>query len=142
MSWASKRQTTRIEDRAYCLLGLFGVNMPMLYGEGEQAFGRLQGEIMQTSDDHTIFVWREQIQDKKRWISRGLLASSPAEFANSGDISQYHSRLKNGLYYMTNKGLRIELPLLSIGDHVYFAFLNYQKSYSIVLYNDERVITF
>ena len=34
MSWASKRTTTRVEDRAYSLLGLFGVNMPMLYGEG------------------------------------------------------------------------------------------------------------
>jgi len=42
MSWASKRQTTRLEDRAYCLLGLFEVNMPMLYGEGNGAFTRLQ----------------------------------------------------------------------------------------------------
>lgn len=34
MSWASKRQTTRIEDISYCLMGLFDVNMPLLYGEG------------------------------------------------------------------------------------------------------------
>jgi hypothetical protein len=37
MSWASKRKTARSEDLAYCLLGIFGVNMPMLYGEGERA---------------------------------------------------------------------------------------------------------
>lgn len=46
MAWASRRNTTRIEDRAYCLMGLFGVNMPLLYGEGDYAFQRLQKEIM------------------------------------------------------------------------------------------------
>jgi len=38
MSWAANRQTTRVEDLAYCLLGIFNINMPMLYGEGERAF--------------------------------------------------------------------------------------------------------
>jgi hypothetical protein len=38
MSWAARRQTSRIEDTAYCLMGLFNINMPLLYGEGE--FGR------------------------------------------------------------------------------------------------------
>lgn len=42
MSWAARRQTTRPEDIAYCLLGLFDVNLPMLYGEGAKAFIRLQ----------------------------------------------------------------------------------------------------
>lgn len=46
MAWAARRETTRIEDRAYCLMGLFGVNMPLIYGEGEGAFQRLQKEIM------------------------------------------------------------------------------------------------
>lgn len=46
MSWASRRRTTRVEDTAYCLLGIFGVNMPLLYGEGERAFTRLQEEIV------------------------------------------------------------------------------------------------
>ena len=57
MSWAANRQTTRVEDEAYCLLGLFGINMPMLYGEGNKAFMRLQQEIMKTSDDATILTW-------------------------------------------------------------------------------------
>jgi Heterokaryon incompatibility protein (HET) len=44
MSWAASRKTTRSEDLAYCLMGIFSVNMPMLYGEGgEKAFLRLQG---------------------------------------------------------------------------------------------------
>lgn len=42
MSWASGRVTSRTEDTAHCLLGLFGVNMPPLYGEGHNAFIRLQ----------------------------------------------------------------------------------------------------
>jgi hypothetical protein len=42
MSWAADRETTRGEDLAYCLLGIFQVNMPLLYGEGERAFLRLQ----------------------------------------------------------------------------------------------------
>lgn len=49
MSWAAYRKTTRVEDRAYCMLGLFGVNMSLLYGEGERAFRRLQLEIIKAS---------------------------------------------------------------------------------------------
>ncbi|KAH8805451.1 heterokaryon incompatibility protein-domain-containing protein [Xylogone sp. PMI_703] len=46
MFWASNRVTTKEEDIAYSLLGLFGINMPLLYGEGEKnAFLRLQAEI-------------------------------------------------------------------------------------------------
>jgi len=47
MSWAAKRETTRVEDRAYSLIGLFGVNIPMLYGEGERAFYPTAGRNLQ-----------------------------------------------------------------------------------------------
>ncbi|KAK0723609.1 heterokaryon incompatibility protein-domain-containing protein, partial [Lasiosphaeria miniovina] len=57
MSWAARRVTSRPEDQAYALMGLFGVNMPLLYGEGSKAFIRLQREIMNQSDDMSIFVW-------------------------------------------------------------------------------------
>ena len=57
MSWAAYRTTTRVEDRAYSLMGLLDVNMPMLYGEGKKAFHRLQLEIIRTSNDHSIFAW-------------------------------------------------------------------------------------
>ncbi|KAF9049408.1 heterokaryon incompatibility protein-domain-containing protein, partial [Rhodocollybia butyracea] len=57
MSWAAGRRTTRIEDRAYSLMGIFGVYMPPIYGEGEHAFIRLQEEILKVSDDHTLFAW-------------------------------------------------------------------------------------
>ena len=57
MTWASRRKTTRIEDTAYCLLGIFDINMPLLYGEGEKAFTRLQQEIVKNNSDLSIFGW-------------------------------------------------------------------------------------
>ncbi|OTA69980.1 HET-domain-containing protein, partial [Hypoxylon sp. EC38] len=57
MSWASSRVTTREEDIAYCLLGIFDVNMPLLYGEGSKAFIRLQEEIIKQIKDHSILAW-------------------------------------------------------------------------------------
>jgi hypothetical protein len=57
MSWASRRETTRTEDLAYCLLGIFNISMPLLYGEDEKAFSRLQQEIMRNSDDQSLFAW-------------------------------------------------------------------------------------
>jgi hypothetical protein len=57
MSWAAKRTTTREEDMAYSLLGLFDINMPLLYGEGMRAFTRLQEEIIKKSNDDSILAW-------------------------------------------------------------------------------------
>lgn len=56
LSWAARRQTTRLEDRAYCLLGLFGVSMPLLYGKGNGAFYRLQEVILKTTADLSILA--------------------------------------------------------------------------------------
>lgn len=105
MSWASKRETTREEDLAYCLLGLFGVNMPPLYGEGEKAFLRLQLEILKMSDDESIFAWTT-----KSNVEGGLLASSPAEFKDSGNVEM--GKWDSPSYTMTNKGLHISFRLI------------------------------
>ena len=92
MSWAAGRTVTVEEDIAYCLLGLFGTNMPLLYGEGAQrAFRRLQEEIMRYSDDHSLFAWKSlhagsfvpgpHGADVSSSVS-GLLAASPDYFAS------------------------------------------------------------
>ncbi|KAK5094369.1 hypothetical protein LTS08_008650 [Lithohypha guttulata] len=48
MRWAEGRKTKKPEDRAYSLLGIFGVSIPVIYGEGEKkAFRRLQREMQQ-----------------------------------------------------------------------------------------------
>ncbi|KAK5659344.1 hypothetical protein OQA88_1437 [Cercophora sp. LCS_1] len=89
MSWASSRQTTRPEDIAYCLMGIFDVNMPMLYGEGSKAFIRLQEEIMRNTEDQSLFAWKATPESAKQFPYRGLLSSSPAEFAGCGNIKPY-----------------------------------------------------
>ncbi|KAM7219455.1 Heterokaryon incompatibility protein (HET) domain containing protein [Rhypophila decipiens] len=87
MSWAASRQTTRQEDIAYCLFGLFHVNLPLIYGEGQRAFLRLQEEILKVTDDHTLFAWRGDPDDDTRHGASGLLAPSPVQFRNFGDPS-------------------------------------------------------
>ncbi|RDK47085.1 hypothetical protein M752DRAFT_281171 [Aspergillus phoenicis ATCC 13157] len=80
MSWAAKRQTSRIKDRAYSLIDIFNVHMPLIYREGKTAFIRLQKEIMRISDNQNLFAWTSS-NDRG-----GLLATSPAAFANSHNI--------------------------------------------------------
>ncbi|RTE73493.1 hypothetical protein BHE90_012067 [Fusarium euwallaceae] len=111
MSWAADRRTTRREDLAYCLMGIFNINMPLLYGEGEKAFIRLQEEIMRVSDDHSLFAW-------KCPNSRGgLLAVSPAAFKDSGNIVPWNPFVPyNSPFTLTNKGAHLELPFIGLGD--------------------------
>lgn len=82
MSWAVDRQTTREEDIAYSLMGLFDINMPLIYGEGPKAFIRLQEEILRQSDDHTLFAWRSAPESTIRGTASGLLADHPRNFRN------------------------------------------------------------
>lgn len=56
LSWMTLRHTSRIEDSAYCLFGIFDLNMPLLYGEGSNAFQRLQIEILRRTGDETILA--------------------------------------------------------------------------------------
>ncbi|KAM7205931.1 Heterokaryon incompatibility protein (HET) domain containing protein [Rhypophila sp. PSN 637] len=57
MLWAANRQTTRSGDQAYSLMGLFDVNMPLLYGEGAKAFRRLQEIILAQTNDQSILAF-------------------------------------------------------------------------------------
>lgn len=86
MSWAAGRRTTRPEDGAYCLMGLFDVNMPLLYGEGHKAFSRLQQEILKQSDDQSIFAWSCPEEDHSHTQLTGLLAPSPESFRSASHI--------------------------------------------------------
>ncbi|KAK3708919.1 hypothetical protein LTR37_011249 [Vermiconidia calcicola] len=83
MSWISERQTSRPEDIAYCLLGMFDINMPLYYGEGRRkAFLRLQEQIIARSDDESIFAWLCHNTDVNH-ERRGILAEDPTEFSFS-----------------------------------------------------------
>ncbi|KAI0642336.1 heterokaryon incompatibility protein-domain-containing protein [Trametes meyenii] len=146
MSWASRRQTRRVEDRAYSLMGIFNVYMPTVYGEGARAFTRLQEEILRQLSDQSIFVWgplidinhedttrriferplspstyRSRISSVGHHSLQGLLALSPADFANSANIRPVaFSELSEALgiqmlvpvYHPTCGGLRIQMPII------------------------------
>lgn len=110
MSWAATRQTSRVEDVAYCLLGIFDVNIPLLYGEGSKAFIRLQEEIIRTSNDHTIFCWTRNAGVPSEWTS--MLAPSPKAFSKSSDYFPIDAWEAPMPYSMTNLGLSIHLPVV------------------------------
>ncbi|KAH6625370.1 heterokaryon incompatibility protein-domain-containing protein [Boeremia exigua] len=109
MSWAADRQTTRVEDLAYCLLGLFDIQMPLLYGEGNKAFIRLQEEILKTTDDYSVFAWRAK--DSTPSIYRGLLARSPIEFRDCQSFEREESMATFPIN-PTPIGLHVQLEFL------------------------------
>jgi hypothetical protein len=109
MSWAAGRETTRPEDIAYCLMGMFNVNMPLLYGEGaHKAFYRLQEEIVNTSLDHSIFAWA-----RERNVENGnFFAEEPGDFWHSKNVVRLAGRYKPTK--MTSKGLKMKLQVLEV----------------------------
>ncbi|KAF5671803.1 beta transducin [Fusarium heterosporum] len=139
MYWAAGRETTRPEDIAYCLLGIFDINMPLLYGEGQiKAFKRLQEEIIKSTDDESIFAWRQpryRVAGKTYW---SLLANSPSAFDmdhSSKDLNglvpkmaKYLSLRSGTSTSMTNRGLDLELSLtpfpIDKSGSIFLAFLN------------------
>ena len=90
LSWAARRQTTRVEDRAYSLLGIFDINMPTLYGEGNRAFRRLQEEIMRRIPDQSLFAWTFTPQTTRLHGSDATMTElepGPSDFNPGTDLS-------------------------------------------------------
>ncbi|KAK1758194.1 beta transducin [Echria macrotheca] len=106
MSWASHRQTTRVEDMAYCLLGIFNIHMPMIYGEGARAFIRLQEELAKETNDLSLFAWTREEPTNE---FSGLLATSPSQFAHCRTVVRYiDHRTSPPKFAITNQGVQIE----------------------------------
>jgi ankyrin repeat protein len=123
MSWAAHRETKRKEDLAYCLLGIFDITMPMIYGEGgDQAFFRLQEQIMKVVKDDSILAWgitktqsasKIQFANKTgRAIAGRVMAKAPLDFANSGHIIRREQSLQHTRSVDISGGsVRAHLPL-------------------------------
>ena len=127
MSWAAHRKATRVEDVAYSLFGIFQVNLPLLYGEGDRAFVRLQEEIIKHSHDHSIFAWTaKDIKPVRLGASNvlPLLAPSLARFEDCSDVSTMEEDHEIRAYTMTNIGLEIELQVTPYDLNVYAALLD------------------
>ncbi|KAK7996528.1 hypothetical protein PG989_004568 [Apiospora arundinis] len=108
MSWAANRQTTRREDVAYCLMGLFGVHMPLLYGEGDKAFLRLQEEILKDTTDTSILA------HQYFGNSDSLLASHPIKFGRG--LTAINEASSTSLLRYSNKQITFEAMICPVGD--------------------------
>ncbi|KAG2129009.1 hypothetical protein DEU56DRAFT_502818 [Suillus clintonianus] len=101
MSWLASRRTTKIEDMAYCMMGIFGVHMPVMYGEKKNAFVRLQKEIMNLTEDLSLFDWVGEPSELHSYF-----ASHPRCFAKSAaERKGDSSKLPDIRLYKTSKGL-------------------------------------
>ena len=151
LSWAANRTTTRVEDRAYSLMGLLDVNMPMLYGEGKKAFQRLQLEIIHSSNDQSIFAW-----GYSRRIG-SILADDPSvfEYCSNMTLMSHDEFIKQfselsstnadhfDVFPITNRGIQIWMLLRRYRDSnsVFKAYLpcwrghGFLASIDLVLWN-------
>lgn len=114
MSWAAYRVSTRLEDIAYSLMGIFDINMPLLYGEKRKAFVRLQEEIVRANDDPTILLWGIDT------ATPNLFASSPSDFQAIRDLQILPPPVYNS--NLTNFGVEME-GLLTEQDHSTYSLL-------------------
>jgi hypothetical protein len=119
MAWAANRVTTREEDIAYCLLGIFGISMPLLYGEGQKAFKRLQEEIIKVSDDHSILAFTTELSEGT------VFAHHPSAFTRGRHIHPNFAHKLTAPFSMTNAGLSITTPLIqTLSPYWVLALLN------------------
>ncbi|KIJ07072.1 hypothetical protein PAXINDRAFT_140233 [Paxillus involutus ATCC 200175] len=113
MRWASNRNTTRVEDIAYCLLGIFDISIPIAYGEGGRAFYRLMEAIVQRSGDPTLFAWAGKPSPYSR-----ALPSSPACYINPllRGLPLPVSFVRSGdpFYTVTKVGLQVKLLVVAV----------------------------
>jgi len=119
LSWAAGRKTTRQEDLAYCLLGLFNVNMPLIYGEGQKAFIRLQEAIAHSANDLSMFAWQQDSSSSTPLIPtyRGIFACSPTEFQHCNKIFVPYEKINQETSFaLTNKGLRFDPGMFITAD--------------------------
>ncbi|KAI7477342.1 hypothetical protein KC357_g4572 [Hortaea werneckii] len=126
MSWAADRVTSRIEDCAYSLLGLFDVNIPLLYGEREKAFMRLQEEIIRRSNDQSIFAWGYDMAVDEN--PGALLARSPNDFRGSSGIVSGGGYREGKALQLDNLALRGSFLVRYEDDGLWTAMLNCKDS--------------
>ena len=120
LRWAGHRVTTRAEDIAYCLLGLLGVNMPFLYGEGHRAFFRLQEEVLRRAEDYSILAWATTIYRRNKYCD--FLAVRPSWFSQASSQLDFRPwleimhRIPPPVF--SSRGLTVKLPIKPISPQI------------------------
>ena len=120
ISWAQGRSTGRAADKAYSLLGLLDINMPMLYGLRERAFLKLQEAILLEHDDYSVFAW-----NGVRPGNPSLLADSPDCFQTGvfGQALINTNRVRRDRN-VTSDGVTLDINLAPWQSRVYVAYLD------------------
>ncbi|KXH68663.1 HET domain-containing protein [Colletotrichum salicis] len=133
MSWAASRKTKRAEDRAYSLLGIFNINMSMIYGEGSKAFRRLQEEISRETNDLSLFEWRGPTQEDAGYQRfRGIFARSPSEFSSRSELQRSGTKQDSqNEFTLNNKGVRFETKLYKHTQGAYVMYLGFNMRENI-----------
>jgi hypothetical protein len=126
MFWASRRKTSRPEDIAYCLMGMFGVHMSMYYGEGEaKAFRRLQLELFKVESCQSLLTWgglsESYINSQGSQSSifpspqafRPILARSPSLFSQFPVWHRLHTENDAKPWIVTNRGIELQVLVIT-----------------------------
>lgn len=128
LRWASRRTTTRIEDMAYSLIGIFDVSMPITYGEGQRSWFRLMEIILQQCKSWEIFVWAGEWSPYSSAIPRSPKGYEAFDIQNFTELSKTLDMGKvkgivgetppglrgDHAFAMTRHGLQMKLPLLDV----------------------------
>jgi hypothetical protein len=141
MMWVGNRVTTREEDRAYCLVGLFGISMNAKYGEGRHAIDRLQVKLQRLeSDKKELYLYQRQLRvtdprdDKSRIEADkgGLLEQCYQWILRNAQFEQWKASQQNQLLWIRGDpgkgktmllcGIINELEKQQTGNVVYFFF--------------------
>ncbi|KAI6043476.1 hypothetical protein EDC04DRAFT_708802 [Pisolithus marmoratus] len=97
LQWASTRHTTRVEDVAYSLFGIFQVSLPIIYGETAQgALGRLLAEVISQSGDVSVLDWVGEASPFHSCFPTSLtpyqaaprMQSAPSDPSNHNDVDR------------------------------------------------------
>ncbi|KAG0701553.1 heterokaryon incompatibility protein-domain-containing protein [Suillus ampliporus] len=108
MKWAAKRKTTRVEDAAYSLMGIFDVSLQIAYGEGgDRAFGRLIEAIM-LAGDPSVLNWKGEAAESP---NSHAIPRSPQCFVGDRNLDLTYERLE---MTMTSLGLRVPLVIFPL----------------------------
>ena len=131
---ASRRETTLVEDAAYSLLGIFSISLPVVYGEGDQALGRLLAQLLMSSGDTSILAWTGKIGTFNSCLPTNIIVFSqlppshiprtitsaeietiatglPASLLNLTSVTNLYDRL-NDLPLLLFVGQRMKLPCI------------------------------
>ncbi|KAK1700879.1 heterokaryon incompatibility protein-domain-containing protein [Colletotrichum godetiae] len=141
MSWASNRKTKRVEDIAYSLLGIFGVSMVLMYGEGDHAFIRLQESIIDKTPDDSILAWGFKVRSSRNMLRHkvgGILAPSITAFAGCGKITWKNIGHATMDVKLLRGKFKLQLPLQSTKSKGTYGILRTQLNNPVVV--DRRCV--